>query len=154
VLTGFFHASFTVADIERSKRFYGETLGLELVHAARHDKPYTGVQVGFPGAILEVAAFRIPGVEPQASSHVLELVEYVEPRGVQLDTRSNNVGASHVCFVPDDIHAEHARLASLGVEFVSPPVEITHGPNAGGFTAYLRDPDGNGLELLQGPAAS
>jgi hypothetical protein len=40
-------------------------------------------------------------------------------------------------------------MARLGVEFCSPPVAITAGANRGGFTCYLRDPDGITLELFQ-----
>lgn len=152
MITGFFHASFTVSDIERSKQFYGDLLGLELVHTVRHDQPYTATQIGFEDAVLEGAAFRVPGVEPQASTHVLELIEYLHPRGGRIEVGTNVVGSAHICLVPDDIHTEYERLAAAGVEFVSPPVEISHGPNRGGFAVYFKDPDGNRLELLQPPA--
>lgn len=48
-----------------------------------------------------------------------------------------------------DIHAEHRRLAALGVEFIRTP-ELEHW---GGWIATLRDPDGNTLQLLQLPTA-
>ena len=47
----------------------------------------------------------------------------------------------------DDIHAEHRRIASQGVEFIRPP-EREHW---GGWVATLKDPDGNILQLLQFP---
>ena len=46
----------------------------------------------------------------------------------------------------DDIHAEHTRLASLGVEFIRSPEQ----EEWGGWVATLLDPDGNILQLLQG----
>jgi lactoylglutathione lyase len=151
VLSGLFHVSFTVEDLERSKDFYGRLLGLELVHEVRHDQPYTSVQVGFANADLKAAAFRIPGQRPERSTHVLELIEYVHPKGVKLDTRTNNIGSAHLAFAVDDIHAEVERLRREGVRFRSDPVAITAGPNAGGWTVYFLDPDDITLELVQPP---
>ena len=45
----------------------------------------------------------------------------------------------------DDIHAEHERLVSQGVEFTRPP-EREHW---GGWVATFTDPDGNTIQLLQ-----
>ena len=45
----------------------------------------------------------------------------------------------------EDIHAEHERLISKGVEFTRPP-EHEHW---GGWVATLSDPDGNIIQLLQ-----
>jgi catechol 2,3-dioxygenase-like lactoylglutathione lyase family enzyme len=152
VLTGVFHLSFTVDDLERSKDFYGRVLGLELVTEARHDQPYTSRQIGFEGADLKMVQFRIAGVEPQSSTHVLELIEYVHPKGVRIDSATNNTGTAHLAFVVDDIHAEFARLSDAGVRFRSDgPVAIEAGPNRGGWTCYFLDPDGITLELIQRP---
>ena len=75
------HFSFTVSDIERSIDWYTRVFGLELVHRQRQDNEYTQILVGIPGAVLEVAQFAVPGVPPARSTHMLELVEYVTPRG-------------------------------------------------------------------------
>lgn len=149
MLSGVFHFSFTVSDIERSKDFYGRILGLHLVHEMRHNHPYTSRQTGFPNADLLVAAFLVPGVQPSSSTHALELVQYLNPPGTRLDTRTNNVGAAHLAFTVDDIHDEYERLAGEGVVFRSPPVPIEAGVNRGGYTAYFEDPDAITLELVQ-----
>ena len=47
----------------------------------------------------------------------------------------------------------YRRLSERGVHFVSEPVAITAGVNAGGATVYLEDPDGNTLEFVTAPAA-
>jgi lactoylglutathione lyase len=149
MITGVFHFSFTVDSIEESKDFYGRILGLELVHEARHDRPYTSRQVGFENADLKMAAFRVPGVAPQASTHVLELIEYVHPKGVKLDAATNNTGSAHLALVVDDVFGEYERLAALGVRFRSEPVRIDAGPNEGGYTVYFLDCNGITLELVQ-----
>jgi catechol 2,3-dioxygenase-like lactoylglutathione lyase family enzyme len=149
MLTGIFHFSFTVGDIEESKDFYGRLLGMELVHEMRHTHPYTSRQIGYENADLLVAAFRIAGLEPQSSTHVLELIEYRHPKGVRLDTSTNNVGSAHLAFVVDDIFAEYERLTAEGVSFRSEPVRIEAGVNEGGYTVYFRDCNGITLEMVQ-----
>ena len=144
------HFSFTVSDIERSIDWYTRVLGLELVHRQRQENEYTQVLVGIPGAILEVAQFAVPGVAPARSTHMLELVEYVTPRGAPLgELATNSVGCAHLALMVTDIHARHARMCEQGVRFANPPVAITAGANNGGFACYFRDPDGITLELLQ-----
>ena len=144
------HFSFTVSDIERSIDWYTRVFGLELVHRQRQDNEYTQILVGIPGAVLEVAQFAVPGVPPARSTHMLELVEYVTPREEpSAPLAVNRVGCPHLALMVDDIQERYARMREEGVEFVNPPVEITAGANAGGYTCYFHDPDGVTLEILQ-----
>lgn len=142
------HFSFTVGDIERSKHFYGELLGLSLLYEMRHCHPYTSRQVGYDGADLLVAAYALSQI-PGHEGGRLELIEYVHPRGAALDPSTKNVGSAHLAFVVDDIHAEHERLAARGVRFRSEPVLVEEGVSRGAYTVYLRDPDEITLELVQ-----
>jgi catechol 2,3-dioxygenase-like lactoylglutathione lyase family enzyme len=150
-MRGLWHFSFTVADIDRSVDFYERVLGLELVHRQDQSNEYTQVLVGFPGASLRIAQLRIPGQPRGASSHDLELVEYVVPRGAPYGEGRNRPGAPHLAFGVEDALATYARLLDEGVRFVSPPQAITAGVNKGGFTCYFLDPDEITLELVQSP---
>ncbi|RNL77608.1 VOC family protein [Nocardioides marmorisolisilvae] len=145
------HFSFTVSDMDRSVDFYSRVLGLELVHRQEQSNAYTAALVGFAGASLRIAQLRVPGQPRGASSHDLELVEYVEPRGMPYGGGRNCPGASHLAFAVEDAHAEYERLRAEGVQFVSPPQAITAGVNEGGFTCYFVDPDEITLELVQPP---
>ena len=51
----------------------------------------------------------------------------------------------------DDLPVLYRRLVAEGVAFVSEPVGIDAGPNAGGYGLYLRDPNGVLIELFQPP---
>ena len=63
------------------------------------------------------------------------------------------MGASHLCFLVEDLPALYEQLREQGVDsFVSPPVEVDTGVNKGGYALYLRDPDGISVELFQPPA--
>lgn len=152
MLADVFHFSFTVKDLDASIRWYRDVLGLELVHRQRGDNEYTRKLVGFPDAVIEVAQFRVAGVVPRLSTHMLELVQYVSPEGGREAPPINFVGAAHLAFVVDDARGEYERLRAHGVEFRNPPVHITEGANAGGYACYLSDPDGITLELLQRPS--
>lgn len=144
------HFSFTVSDVERSTEWYTKTLGLELVLRQTQANAYTETLVGIPGAVLKVAQFAVPGVPPARSTHMLELVEYVTPKGHQpADIPTNTVGCAHLALLVTDIFVRYERLLRQDVRFRNPPVAITEGANAGGFACYFEDPDGITLELLQ-----
>lgn len=151
-LHGLWHFSFTVADLDRSVRFYRDLIGMELVHTQVQDNAYTRSLVGYPDASLRVAQLVIPGQPRGISTHDLELVEYVTPRGERGDPNINRPGAAHLALTVADIHARHDVLTGAGVSFFSPPNAITAGVNQGGFACYFHDPDQIVLELVQPPA--
>jgi catechol 2,3-dioxygenase-like lactoylglutathione lyase family enzyme len=141
---GLHHTSFTVAGLERSLEFYVGLLGCELIWQREIREGYFGAIVGFPDCVVKAAHLRIPG-----SAHVLELLEYVSPRGERADLRTSNPGSSHLCFLVDDLPAVYRELHSKGAHFRSQPVQIDAGVNRGAFCVYLLDPDGITIELLQ-----
>jgi catechol 2,3-dioxygenase-like lactoylglutathione lyase family enzyme len=151
MLRGVWHFSFTVADIEQTILFYRDLLGFDLIHTQEQANEYTRRLVGYPDAHLKVAQFAVPGQPRGISTHDLELVEYVSPRGSRGDINTYNPGAAHLAMTVDDIHERYERLKSAGVTFVSPPNPITAGVNTGGHTCYFRDPDDIVLEMLQPP---
>lgn len=84
---------------------------------------------------------------------MLELIEYLTPGAGQVGMETNNVGNGHICVLVDDLHAEFERLKPIAEFRSAAPIEITAGPNKGGWGAYLRDPDGITVQLLQRPSA-
>jgi catechol 2,3-dioxygenase-like lactoylglutathione lyase family enzyme len=151
VILAIWHTSFTVADIERSIRFYRDELGLELVTEQEQANEYTRTFVGYPDAHLKVAQFAIGSPEQPRSGHVIELVQYLAPRGEPVHPERYQPGAAHLAFQVSDTRALYERLVARGVPFISEPVAITAGVNAGGATVYLEDPDGNTLEFVTAP---
>jgi lactoylglutathione lyase len=151
MLAAVWHASFHVSDLDRSVDFYTRLLGMDLVHRQDQDNDYTRSLVGYPDAVLRVAQLAVPGRPAGVSTHDLELVEYVVPRGTRQDPARHHPGAAHLAFAVTDIAAEYERLCAEGVRFVSPPNAITAGVNAGGAACYFTDPDECTLELVQPP---
>jgi catechol 2,3-dioxygenase-like lactoylglutathione lyase family enzyme len=117
-----------VADVERSTRFYCDSLDFEL-EAFYEDPPY---------ATLSLAGTR------------LSLAEQGHPAddrpGVALEVPADRSRASAllVLEVPD-ARSEHARLARLGVRFLADPYE----PPWGGCRFFCVDPDGYLVEIEQ-----
>jgi catechol 2,3-dioxygenase-like lactoylglutathione lyase family enzyme len=152
MVTGVWHFSFTVSDIQQSIAFYRDILGMELVHTQEGNNAYTRKLVGYPDAHIRVAMFKTPAGTCSPSHHVLELVEYVAPEGIAIDTSTCNVGSAHMAFVVDDIFATYEAWRQQGVRFKSDPVAIEEGINQGGYTVYFLDPDDITLEIIQPPA--
>ena len=144
-----FHVGFVVRDLDASLRFYCQGLGLVLRHRQRQHNAYTATLVGYPDAALEIAQLRLSEGEPPPSGHVLELICYERPPSGPADPERSTLGAGHLAFVVDDIFAVAHHLEALGAQFINQPVRITEGINAGGWAAYLHDPDGVTLELVQ-----
>ncbi|MGD2156852.1 MAG: VOC family protein [Anaerolineales bacterium] len=144
MLRSIHHTSFTVSDLDRSLAFYRDLLGMELVVERDVETGYMKDLMGFTPLHLRLVFLRL-------GDALLELIQYLTPKGKAVDTTKNNPGIAHICFLVDDIHEVYERLVSEGARVQSEPVAITFGPNKGGYALYIFDPDGIPLELLQTP---
>jgi catechol 2,3-dioxygenase-like lactoylglutathione lyase family enzyme len=139
------HVGFAVSSLDRSVGFYTELLGSDPVLRKVWDTEYVGRIVGYPGVKLDCAFWRLPG------GTILELIEYLSPSPEHVDMETYNAGNAHLCLVTQDLHADFERLQGIA-QFRHPePVRIPWGPYEGGWAAYLRDPDGISVELIQEP---
>lgn len=119
------HIGIMVKDIERSIKFYGEVLGLELIE-----------RQSFNG--LELAFFRVGDTE-------IELIQ-----GGSGYSESDAV-VNHVAFRVEDIDAALDKLREHGVTLIDQePREIWTGCRI----AFFRGPDGEKLELFERPAGT
>ena len=148
-ITGAHHTSFTVSDIERSLEFYAGLLGCQVLWRRDIEEQYFRDIVGFPECRVKAAHLRLPG-----TAHILELFEYITPRGAPADVRTNNPGSAHIALLVDDLPALYTALASKGVRFRSAPIMVDAGANRGGRSVYALDPDGITIELFQPPPDS
>jgi catechol 2,3-dioxygenase-like lactoylglutathione lyase family enzyme len=114
------HACIITNDVARLRAFYVVVLGRE----PREDRP-------------EYVEFRTPGAAVSMYAQA-ELERYAPGATAAAANRSVMIE-----FEVGDIDAEHARLLARGFEFVMPPTTQSWGNRA----AYLRDPDGNLVNL-------
>lgn len=144
IVSGTHHTGFSVVDLDRSVAFY-TLLGCEMVWRREVTDAYFRDIVGIADCVVQAAHLRVPG-----SGHVIELFQYA-PQHPAARLTPDAPGHAHLCFVVDDLPVAYAELVAQGVRFVSPPVRTSAGVNAGGYGAYLFDPDGINLELFQPP---
>lgn len=148
-IIGAHHTSFSVGDLDRSVKFFTEALKFEVVVQREIRDDYFRQVVGIKDCVCRAALLRIPG-----SSLLLELFHYTHPRIMMYEPRPCDWGSSHLALTVDDLPTLHVQLQGQGASFISGPVQLTAGPNAGGYALYLRDPNGILIELFQPPKKS
>jgi catechol 2,3-dioxygenase-like lactoylglutathione lyase family enzyme len=143
------HVSFTVSNLQVAMEFFEKVLGFRRIAGGHYDFPYIASQVGYEDAVLEIALLTHGGVPFQTTGFMIELIEYTHPRCEPTDTATCRPGSAHLCFLVDDLRADYERMRAMGVEFVSPPNEVTYGVNKGALAVYFKGPDNIRLEMFQ-----
>jgi catechol 2,3-dioxygenase-like lactoylglutathione lyase family enzyme len=131
------HVSFTVADIERSTRFYAR-FGFAPVNRYQQAGSELDRAVATVPADMDIQILRRP------DGAMLELIAYTRQPSARA-ARNSVVGAGHIAFVVADIGVAYAQLRADGIEFLSAPNTDRYGER----WVYLRDPDGITVELMQ-----
>jgi catechol 2,3-dioxygenase-like lactoylglutathione lyase family enzyme len=139
-----FHTAFTVSDMERSLPFYRDLLGLQVIRDVVREGETFDRLTGFPNARLRVVV-----LTDGQSEHLLELIEYLHPRGEPHRWRLCDAGATHISYYVSDLDEAYERLQGKGVHFHSPPVVVQRDGRVVGKGVYLYDPDGNIIELFE-----
>jgi catechol 2,3-dioxygenase-like lactoylglutathione lyase family enzyme len=144
------HLRATCRDLDRSVDWYAE-LGFELFarHAPVELPP--GLLGAAPGRV-RVARMRLPD-EPLA----LVLVQWLDPPSAgQAYAEPNHVGLYRVAVAVDDTRDAVRRLAGAGRPVERPPrlVELAGTKVPDMWIAFLRDPDGIPVELVERPRSA
>lgn len=138
------HVGFTVTDLDRATRMFRSLFGYELQSLeGRHPR---GVELltGVAGADIMVAHLH------HADLIGIELIQYLAPEGAGLVTaRPCDSGYTHLTFDVRDIDAMIAAAMPFGLALVGRVVNSAKVPAEGQRVAYLRDPDGINIELIQ-----
>ena len=125
------HVTIVVKDLERSRHFYVDGLGME--------------QMPRPG-------FSFDGRWFQAGDTQIHLIlehEQSGPAGMT-DEMGRSSRAHHFAFQVADAHAAEQRLEELGYEFVS----RTKARPDGAAQVFVFDPDGHIVELCSPPTSA
>jgi catechol 2,3-dioxygenase-like lactoylglutathione lyase family enzyme len=125
------HVTIVVKDLQISRQFYVDVLGMRAV-----DRP----------------AFSFPGLWFQSGSTQVHLIlEHAEsgPASVTIPERCEISRTRHFAFEVEDAEAALTRLARLGVPLAAGPKQRPDGPTQ----FYITDPDGNLVELFSYPVS-
>jgi len=121
------HTMLRVADIERSLAFYTGPLGMRLIDRREHQRnQFTQAYVGYEGGAALELVFNWSRDEPY-------------PLGESF---------GHIAIEVSGITALCDRLAAAGVPMPRPPRSQRHGES---IVAFVEDPDGHRIELIQRP---
>ena len=146
MILSFAHPCLVVVDLERARRFYEQMFGFRVVSEDGWvDNPAVDAAIGCPGS-------RARGYMMAGHNCFLELFEFRAPAHTGPEPASlgpQEPGIRHIAFYVDDCRAEYQRCLSLGGQALGEPAPQKSGINA----VYLRDPEGNIIELCEIPDA-
>jgi catechol 2,3-dioxygenase-like lactoylglutathione lyase family enzyme len=135
-MTTYNHIGQVVTDLNRSKRFYQEVLGFKFWYEIQAPEEATAKLVSLASPLRLTAAYMtLDGL-------VLELLYYAAPGAVSAFRRRsmNEPGLTHLSISVDDINATARKAVEYGGQMIAES-DI-------GFALFIRDPDGQLLELL------
>ena len=124
------HTMLRVGDLEKSLRFYCDVLGMRLLR--RKDYPSGRFTLAFVG------------YGDEETNTVIELTHNWDTDHYDLGT-----GYGHVALGVEDIYDACQRLRDKGAKIVREPGPMKHG---GSVIAFIEDPNGYKIELIQSPA--
>ena len=124
------HVTLIVKEIEASRRFYVEQLGMEEVGRPDFD---------FNGAWFQAGATLIHLIEEHAKSGPAGF-----PEGA---VKKKSSRSHHFAFLVEDAYAAAERLKEMGLPLVA---DAKLRPD-GAVQVFVQDPDGHVVELTHGP---
>ncbi len=143
------HIGICVAHLEASARFYCEGLGFRQLHPLGVKGPEAARLLGLESVELEALYLERDGTR-------IELLHFVEPGISQPDGSTppsprpmNRPGLTHLSFRSHDLEKDLAQLEALGGQLL-PETRIDN-PEFKAHVAFLLDPDGTRIELVQMP---
>lgn len=127
MITDLAHTAFAAHDVDASLAFYAK-LGLS-----------ESFRLNYPDGSLMLVYLHVSG------DRFIEIF----PNGPEPD--ANRVHSfRHICLLSDDLRGDVERLRQQGIEIeIEPKLGLDHN-----LQAWIRDPDGNAIELMQISEAS
>lgn len=135
--TSMHHVGITVTDLETAVTFYRDVLGLAVLDRFEVSGEAFETAVDIEGASGSFAHLDGDGVR-------VELVEYDPEGAAHAKAALNRPGTAHLGISVDDVD-EFVAGVPEGVETVSQPQTTASGTRL----VFVRDPDGNLVELLE-----
>lgn len=142
MITGFNHTSFTVADMDKSVRFWTEMLGFKAESVSGREGDWQANVTGIADASLVVAHLNGYG-------HHIEFIQYANGAIPGEAPQPALTGVAHVCLETDDIERTWTELLGAGATPQGSIAYVKTGPAGGCLAGYIRDPNGIIIELLE-----
>jgi catechol 2,3-dioxygenase-like lactoylglutathione lyase family enzyme len=148
MILGFAHPAIVVKDLDRATEFYCDAFGFREFSGqfeSWRDTPAIDAAVGLQDSAVK-------GRMLAGHNCFLELFQFEKPEVSGPDPRdllAHELGIRHLSFFVDDIEVEYHRLLALGASPLGTPQK-----SKGVTAVYLRDPEGNIVEIAEVPHPS
>lgn len=140
------HFGLTVANLETATVFFEEVLGMHRLERVDLDGDFSAGVTGVSGAVLSVCFL-------QANGLMVELLEYVAgPPATRAPIRPCDPGAAHLALYVEAIDPLVEQARDHGWTLAGRVQPIAVGPRTGGRAAYLSEPSGAVIELVERPS--
>ena len=124
----FLHTMIRVFDLDKSLKFYTETLGMKLLRKTDYPSgKFTNAFVGYGD---------------ESDETVLELTHNWDPQ----ESYDIGTGFGHLALGVPDIYKTCEELRNIGAKIVREPSPMKHGTTV---IAFIEDPDGYKIELIE-----
>ena len=148
------HVAIGVRDLEKSLSFYREVLGFEETPCRfRGSLPEMEPVTGGKETEMVVLRHRPEGESalPLLESAVVKLVHTPRYKGefIYEGRRWGDIGLMEMAFDVRDLPGTVNQVLARGAELYHPPTRVDMGSGTIGSFAYLKDPDGNVVELVE-----
>ena len=136
------HVGMTVPNLDEAIRFFEDPIGAQLLWRVG---PFHETPTGFPIESVNIAMLRLgPNLNVELLSFKAEQQRRDMPSNVDL-------GATHIAFFVDDIHAAAASLKGHGAELLPGPIQASGEAKQGEQIWYFKTPWGAFMEILWRP---
>jgi catechol 2,3-dioxygenase-like lactoylglutathione lyase family enzyme len=141
----FAHVNLIADDWRRLGRFYEDVLGcVRVLPERRLEGDGLAAATGVAGAKIQGAHLRLPGYG--GAGPTLEIFQY-DPRLAGPPAAANQRGWGHVAFAVEDVEAVREAVLAAGGNSVGQVVTLEVSESRAVTFAYVRDPEGNIIEL-------
>ena len=145
MIKGIDHHNFTVSNIEEALHFFCDLLGMKAnpIHEVKDSKRFSEI-IQMPDVHFRICTIKTP------DNSLIELIEYVNPKGKEIDLKTCNLGVSHIAFEVEDIEGMYQDLTKKGVKFNNPPLWDKSVIGTGNWgVCYLKGPDNITFEFIE-----
>lgn len=141
MITAIRHVGLVVADLEKSLKFWCETMGFVVSRQMEESGPHIDAMMGLKDVRVTTAKLAAP------DGNLLELLHFhSHPDEASWEGRPYSTGFTHIALTVQDLDETYRLLEQAGVTF---PAEPQRSPDGGVKVIYATGPEGVLLELVE-----
>jgi catechol 2,3-dioxygenase-like lactoylglutathione lyase family enzyme len=143
-------AALMVSDLEQSREFYTNVLGLTEVYSEGIAKGGNlHALIGMPETVTtRTCILKVPGKPAYGMVGLFEVRDPQPPR-IRRQAATSNIGELCMVFYCDDLDPVHDEARKRGLTIVSPPVPLRVRGHVKQREMTIRGPDGEKINLIE-----